>query len=113
MPADGAVLVHFQTLPLPGYPLAAGVAGREEGTAPPRLVVAVDPDDESEARCLLVLEMDHEGEWAVSDTTFQEPVPQEGDVSLTRAELDKLLYTTENLRKFDSDDAVAMEDAER
>ncbi|KAI1489757.1 hypothetical protein F5X96DRAFT_597056 [Biscogniauxia mediterranea] len=94
-----ATLAHVQTLRLSGNPLdAVVVIGRPYDKAPPRLVVSVDTADEEES--IRVFALDGRS-WTPQGCVRGAPPAAAG---LSRQELDKLLYTVENLRKTGFDD---------
>ncbi|KAI1382227.1 hypothetical protein F4677DRAFT_440027 [Hypoxylon crocopeplum] len=103
-------LEHVQTLDLPGIPLDATVFSRSEES--PRLVVAIDhlrseaegtAESADQAQSLLLFERDETGGWAhprgIQDIA-------DGNLDLSREELDKALYTVGNLRKTEFEDDV-------
>ncbi len=51
-----------------------------------------------------MLEQDQTSQWVFSSTWVLDAV-KEADMDMPRAELEKLLYTAENLRKKDMEDA--------
>ncbi|KAI1874528.1 hypothetical protein JX265_004736 [Neoarthrinium moseri] len=88
--------VHFaQILQLAGNPLDMAIVP-EQGAAS-RLVVGVDGAD---AAARLLVFTPHENSWSQStDVTFQETDVK--GLEAARADLDRILYTVENLRKTD------------
>ncbi|KAI1322216.1 hypothetical protein F5Y16DRAFT_51500 [Xylariaceae sp. FL0255] len=97
-----STLSHSQTLRLPGNPLDI-IMLDTAGTAP-RLLTSVD----SESSSLLVLEQ-RESIWTIH-SSISSPFNAEKFMSMSREDLDKILYTTENLRKSDMDNAANGED---
>jgi tRNA (guanine-N(7)-)-methyltransferase subunit TRM82 len=78
---------------LPGNPLDVEALGAS-GAARPRLLVAVDPAEEN-GSSLIALDKEGGG-WR---ETKIETLPAGGDMSISTAELQKILYSTEILRK--------------
>ncbi|KAI1501776.1 hypothetical protein F5X99DRAFT_191547 [Biscogniauxia marginata] len=106
-------LEYVQTLSLAGNPLDVAVIGTTAADKPPRLVISIDPpaqstdDTEKQAgsagESLLVFALDDDqSSWAHQG--FVRGAPMAGPSNLSREELDKLLYTVENLRKTSYDD---------
>ncbi|KAI0383817.1 hypothetical protein F5Y04DRAFT_21959 [Hypomontagnella monticulosa] len=104
-------LEHVQTLGLPGSPLDATIAPKSNGTL--RLVVATDPyqstpqtgeqdnGKNTEESSLLLFERDETGSWIRQGAV---PDVADGNLSLSREELEKALYTVGKLRKTEFDD---------
>ncbi|KAI1469927.1 uncharacterized protein F4812DRAFT_307099 [Daldinia caldariorum] len=109
-------LQHVQTLRLQGNPLNALVVTRPEGS--PRLIVATDPhqpdaattapttttgdaptqaeEEDTTTSSLLLYERDKAGNW-VQKGNIQDVA--DGNLHVSRKELESILYTVENLRK--------------
>lgn len=88
---------QVETLRLPGNPLDAAIMQTPDHST--RLIVSTDVENSSN---LLVFTLNGEGWVPSSEHSFQET-----DVSgleMPRAELDKILYTVENLRKTEFDE---------
>lgn len=101
-------LNHVQTMRLPGNPLDMAMYKAEGQTV--KLIVAVDPvpgtSDNQMDPSLLTLDVDNSGKVSTPNVLF--PAVETADDDIPRDELDKILYTVENLRKTefeDSDDA--------
>ncbi|KAI2467725.1 hypothetical protein F4781DRAFT_299879 [Annulohypoxylon bovei var. microspora] len=106
-------LEHVQTLGVPGSPLDAITAPSSEGS--PRMVVAVDPrqsapsDSEAQgdtgiaetAQSLLLYKCDETGKWArcggIQDVA-------DGNLDMSRDELENILYSVGKLRKTEFED---------
>jgi tRNA (guanine-N(7)-)-methyltransferase subunit TRM82 len=89
-------LHHRETIPTPGNPL--DVEGIEVPGAAPRLLVAVYPSgstDGSSNSSFIVLDKGESG-WR---QTSVENLPAGGDIAISETELQKMLYSTETLRK--------------
>ena len=84
-------LEHRETTPLPGNPLDVEVVD-----APAfRLLLAVDPAEGSGGSSLIVLDKQEAG-WRQSEV---ENLPAGTDMPISSSELQKILYSTESLRK--------------
>ena len=103
-------LVHVQTTQLSGNPLDVAIIST--GAQPLTLAVAVDPaPSTAEAvteggvgaldSSLLTLVVEDGG--SVSSPEMHLPVVETVGMDISRAELDKIFYTMENLRKTDTD----------
>ncbi|KAH6854254.1 hypothetical protein B0I37DRAFT_25059 [Chaetomium sp. MPI-CAGE-AT-0009] len=90
-------LQHRETIPTPGNPL--DIEGMEARGTAPRLLVAVYPssstDGSSNSSSFIVLD---KGETGWRQTTV-ENLPAGGDIDISETELQKILYSTETLRK--------------
>ncbi|TPX14220.1 uncharacterized protein E0L32_000614 [Thyridium curvatum] len=103
-------LVHTHTTPLPGLPLDAVVLG--QGTPDARLLVSIDSSssDGSAPSGIIQLQAGSDDKtWTASAFALQEQEVEgegegEGAADLTAEELQKLLYTTETLRKSDMEE---------
>ncbi|KAK4151967.1 hypothetical protein C8A00DRAFT_44929 [Chaetomidium leptoderma] len=91
-------LCHRETIPLPGNVLDVEMI-EASGVAPPRLLVAVDPGASAEglssSSSLILLDKEEAG-WRQSNV---ENLPAGADVNISTKELQKILYSTETLRK--------------
>ena len=87
-------LQHRETIPLPGNPLDVELVEAAGATAP-RLLLAVDPAQGSGGSSLIVLDKEEAG-WRESQV---ENLPAGGDMAIGATELQKILYSTESLRK--------------
>ncbi|KAI1416036.1 hypothetical protein F5Y13DRAFT_141340 [Hypoxylon sp. FL1857] len=102
-------LKHVQTLPLDGNPLDAITIPKSQGM--PRLVVAIDPRESDtsntvalgQAQSLLLFELDETGNW-VRHGAIQSVA--DGNIDLSRKELDNILYPVGNLRKTEFEDGA-------
>jgi hypothetical protein len=83
-----------QTLALPGNPLDLTITP----TSPVRVVVGVDIVDKATDAELVVFEL-KEGSWVPTASSYEKTDIQ--GLEASRLELDKALYTVENLRKTD------------
>ncbi|KAI2640529.1 hypothetical protein GGS26DRAFT_586532 [Hypomontagnella submonticulosa] len=105
-------LEHAQTLGLPGSPLDATIAPKPVG--PLRLVVATDPHHSTATNTesqedvtgpgepsLLLFERDEAGNWARQGSIAD---IADGNLDLSREELEKTLYTVGKLRKTEFED---------
>ncbi|OTA96962.1 hypothetical protein M434DRAFT_392406 [Hypoxylon sp. CO27-5] len=100
-------LKHEQTLLLDGNPLDAIIIPKSEGT--PRLVVAIDPhqpdtssaETQGETKSLLLFERDGTGVW-VRRGDIQSVA--DGNLDISRKELENILYPVGNLRKTEFED---------
>ncbi|KAI2629728.1 hypothetical protein GGR54DRAFT_586249 [Hypoxylon sp. NC1633] len=105
-------LEHVQTLAVPGNPLDALTIPRSEKA--PSLIVAIDPlqstgeseaqegaDSAEKAPSLLVFEQGEDGSWAQSSSIHD---TAEGNLELSREELENVLYPVGNLRKTEFED---------
>ncbi|KAI1143444.1 hypothetical protein F5Y05DRAFT_368586 [Hypoxylon sp. FL0543] len=107
--ASNAGLEHVQTLPLEGNPLDAITVPRPEGGL--RLVVAIDPhqsstntiETDSKAQSLLLFERDETGSWARHGAIQS---VADGDINISRQELENILYPVRNLRKTEIEDGA-------
>lgn len=81
-------LEYRETIKLPGNPFDVEIID------PSRLVVVVDPAEEN-ASSLIVLNKEEAG-W---QQRVVENLPAGGEHNISRKELEKILYTTESLRK--------------
>lgn len=95
-------LQHRETIQLAGNPLDVEVIEQSSGPATPRLVVAIDPSDSSSSveessssSSLVVLDKGESG-WRQSKV---ENLPACSDIKISATELQKILYSTESLRK--------------
>ncbi|KAI8632059.1 hypothetical protein F5Y19DRAFT_384099 [Xylariaceae sp. FL1651] len=96
-----ATLSHFQTLEVPGNPLDTMVLNVTGQT--PRLLAAIDPvSGEDNLHSLLVFGRS-EGAW-VHQGSIRDTIVTDTHLVLSREDLDKILYTVENLRKTGRDD---------
>ncbi len=108
-----ATLQHVQTLNLPGNPLAALITT----TRPPNsltLIAAIDPPSVAATTTtttttkaspsLLLFAQDKSGDWVHSEGSTQNSNTEEGNVDISREELDKILYPVSNLRKTEFED---------
>ncbi|KAG7292555.1 hypothetical protein NEMBOFW57_002590 [Staphylotrichum longicolle] len=90
-------LQHRETIPLPANPLDVDLV--EAAVAAPRLLVAVDTatstSTEGRGSSLIALEKGEAG-WRQSRV---EDLPAGGDITMSTTELQKILYSTESLRK--------------
>jgi tRNA (guanine-N(7)-)-methyltransferase subunit TRM82 len=89
-------LRHRETIPLPANALDVDLV--EAAGAPPRLLVAIDTAStpiEERGSSLIALEKEEAG-WRQSSV---ENLPAGGDIKLGTTELQKILYSTESLRK--------------
>ena len=105
-------LVHVQTIPLSGNPLDVAITNTE--AQPLTLAVAIDPAPSTATAAvtegavealdssLLTLVVEDGG--SVSSPETHLPVVETVGMDISRAELDKILYTLENLRKTEMDD---------
>ncbi|KAI0594450.1 hypothetical protein F4775DRAFT_431009 [Biscogniauxia sp. FL1348] len=104
-------LAHVQTLRLSGNPLDVAVIGHPDKAS--RLVVSVDAEEP-----IRVFSLDG-GSWRPQGCVQVQgapPLPPAAEASspdLSRPELDKLLYTVENLRKTSFDDEAEEEEQEQ
>ncbi|CAJ2501808.1 Uu.00g046610.m01.CDS01 [Anthostomella pinea] len=103
---DNNTLEHVQTLQLPGNVLDV-TAVKAANSQTPKLVAAVDPTNDAESnhldnnfqQSLLLFELDGSGStWTPKGTIQGGPAASE-DLEVARDELDKVLYTVEQLRK--------------
>jgi tRNA (guanine-N(7)-)-methyltransferase subunit TRM82 len=87
------------TISLEGNPLDAAFL-------PQRIIVSVDDNSNSSiGKTLLALEQDGNTWFISSSLAYQEPEADSAlDAIMSREELDKALYTIENLRKSEHDD---------
>ncbi|KAI0842095.1 hypothetical protein F5Y06DRAFT_258972 [Hypoxylon sp. FL0890] len=107
---SNASLSHVQTLILDGNPLDAIVVTKTEGS--PRLVVAIDPHQSStnnietprEAQSLLLFERDEAGLIWGRHGAIQGVA--DGNLDLSRKELENILYPVGNLRKTELEDGA-------
>jgi tRNA (guanine-N(7)-)-methyltransferase subunit TRM82 len=90
-------LQHRETIPTPGNPL--DIEGIEVSGGAPRLLVAVYPssstDGSSNSSSFIVLDKGETG-WRQTNV---ENLPADGDIDISETELQKILYSTETLRK--------------
>jgi tRNA (guanine-N(7)-)-methyltransferase subunit TRM82 len=88
-------LQHRETIPLPANPLDVDLV--EAAGAAPRLLIAVDTSASTEqsGSSLIALGKEETG-WRQSRV---ENLPAGGDIKISTAELQKILYSTESLRK--------------
>ena len=105
-------LIHAQTIPLSGNPLDVAITNTE--AQPLTLAVAIDPAPSTATAAvtegaveeldssLLTLVVEDGG--SVSSPETHLPVVETVGMDISRAELDKILYTLENLRKTEMDD---------
>ena len=105
-------LIHAQTIPLSGNPLDVAITNTE--AQPLTLAVAIDPAPSTATGAvtegaveeldssLLTLVVEDGG--SVSSPETHLPVVETVGMDISRAELDKILYTLENLRKTEMDD---------
>ena len=95
---DDNTLRHRETIKLPGN--ALDVEAIESSGPSPRLLVAVDnsASAEGESSSLIVLEKEGAAEAGWKQSNVQN-LPAAGDIKLSVEELQKILYTTESLRK--------------
>lgn len=105
-------LVHVQTIPLSGNPLDIAITNTE--AQPLTLAVAIDPAPSTATAAvtegavealdssLLTLVVEDGG--SISSPEMHLPVVETVGMDISRAELDKILYTLENLRKTEMDD---------
>lgn len=94
---DDTRLSHPVITQLPGNPLDVAVAA----AAPPKVIVSVDPGEMFQARSLHVLSLTlNEHRLSVeSDLTVRDDADADEELDVTEAEVRRLLYTVENLRK--------------
>ena len=104
-------LIHAQTIPLSGNPLDVAITNTE--AQPLTLAVAIDPAPSTATAAvtegaveeldssLLTLVVEDGG--SVSSPETHLPVVETVGMDISRAELDKIFYTMENLRKTDTD----------
>lgn len=95
---DDNTLRHRETIELPGN--ALDVETIESSGPSPRLLVAVDcsASNEGESSSLIVLEKEDAAEAGWKQSNVQNLLAA-GDIKLSVEELQKILYTTESLRK--------------
>jgi tRNA (guanine-N(7)-)-methyltransferase subunit TRM82 len=89
-------LRHRETIRLPGNALDVEVL--ESSGPSPRLLVAVDSSASSgeDSSSLIVLDKEAEAGWRQSGV---QNLPAIGDIGISTKELEKVLYSTETLRK--------------
>lgn len=101
---EDKTLQHRETIQLAGNPLDVEVIEPSSGAAAtPRLVVAIDPsasssssaEGSSSSSSLVVLDKGESG-WRQSKV---ENLPACSDIKISATELQKILYSTESLRK--------------
>ncbi|KAL2136040.1 hypothetical protein VTI74DRAFT_5776 [Chaetomium olivicolor] len=88
-------LQHRETIQLPGNSLDVEVI--ESTGSAPRLLVGVDPAEENSSS-LIVLDKEVHGDAGWRQSKVQN-LPTAGEHKISRDELEKILYTTESLRK--------------
>lgn len=91
-------LRHRETIRVAGNPLDVEVMEASGGSSP-RLLVAIDPGASAEGKgssSLVVLDKEGAAGWRQSSV---DNLPAAGDMGITTEELQKILYTTESLRK--------------
>ncbi|KAL2017489.1 hypothetical protein VTK56DRAFT_2031 [Thermocarpiscus australiensis] len=95
---DDNTLCHRETIRVPGNPLDVEVI--ESSGPAPRLLVAVDPSasPDGNGASLLVLDKEAEAEAGWRQSSVQNLPPAE-NINIGAEELQKILYTTESLRK--------------
>lgn len=93
-------LSHPSVMELPANPLHLSVSGPDPGTAPPKLIVAMDPG-QTGARSLYATALAiSDGRLAAdADSSFQDEALEACEVDASESEVRRLLYTIKNLRK--------------
>ncbi|KAI0447931.1 hypothetical protein F4803DRAFT_571564 [Xylaria telfairii] len=93
----GNILSHRETIELRGNPLDITMLAAEQ-----LLITTIDTADSNGE--ISVFDRDHNGGLLTPLASIQDTIDTEAQPALTRAELDKALYTVENLRKTDNDE---------
>ncbi|KAI0125938.1 WD repeat domain-containing protein [Xylariales sp. AK1849] len=97
-------LEFCQALELLGNPLDLTILQTDDSGKPQRMVVSIDTDT-TDATALEVFQMS-DGNWvSTADPSFEET--NVDDVNISRPELEKVIYSVENLRKTDKEDNAA------
>lgn len=92
-----AKLSHVQTLKLAGNALDLAIVPAAD-SSPPRVVVGIDEVNASTSQ-LVVFQLNQETWESSSDPRYQQT--DVSSLEISRAELNKILYTVEHLRKSD------------
>ncbi|KFA61450.1 hypothetical protein S40285_03437 [Stachybotrys chlorohalonatus IBT 40285] len=110
--ADDNSFKNPSIIQLPGMPLHLTPAHAEN--TPPRIIGAIDPGEEGQAKSLHVFSLvDSNGRLSVDqDVTVHDSAVEADELDVSAADVRRLLYNTESLRKYSGETGEGAEGAE-